>query len=111
MTIAKLIERGRGQAGPWRIERNDNGTAELWHYAHRMLAWDVEQPSNPDVLDWDTGWGSVSDQNGMNTAFRVLGLPYRFDRDQRGGGARVTELVRGPDGYYARPELRAGSTR
>ena len=102
MRIDQIISRGRGAAHAWRIERDGN-TAQLVHYGTVMLTWNVARPSDSDVLDCSTGWGSVSDQNGMNTAFRVLGLPYRFDRDQRGGGPRITELVRNGDGYLVHP--------
>src|SRR5687768_2166796 len=74
MTIADLIRRSRGRAHAWRVEPNGR-TGTLWHYSTPMLTWNVERPSDPDALDFDTGWGSVSDQNGMNTAFKVLGLP------------------------------------
>src|SRR5215211_4540930 len=106
MTIADLIRRGKGRAHAWRVER-DGRTATLWHYGTAMLTWNVEHPDAPDGLDWSTGWGSVSDQNGMNTAFRVLGLPNRFDRDARGGGPRVTELRRHPCGHLTDPSVAA----
>ena len=121
VTIADVIRRANGRAHAWRVERDrvtvvnspvsaDLATAidgartveraTLWHYGTAMLRWSVERPDDPDVLDWSTGWGSVSDQNGMNTAFRVLGLPYRFDRDARGGGPRVTELRKHACGHF-----------
>jgi hypothetical protein len=93
MSIQTIIERGNGIASAWRVHEDGN-IRELWHYSTMMLRWNVENPADPEVLDYSTGWGSVSDQNGMNTAFRVLGLPLRFDRDQRGGGPRITELER-----------------
>jgi hypothetical protein len=96
MTIAELIRRGKGKAGPWRIERgiypgNEN-VLSLWHYGTRMLVWNADDPTDEETLDWSIGYGSVSDQNGMNTAFRILNLPYRFDRDQKGGGPRITDI-------------------
>lgn len=106
MTIADIIRRGRGRAHAWRVER-DGTTATLWHYGTAMLTWNLERPDDPDALDWSTGWGSVSDQNGMNTAFRVLELPYRFDRDGRGGGARITELRRHACGHATDPSITA----
>lgn len=116
--IREIVRNGRGTAHAWRIVRyTDPGrdraelcgcdVAELWHYGTRMLRWNVVHPSDPDVLDFDTGWGSVSDQNGMNTAFRELGLPYRFDRDSRGGGPRITELRRHPCGCVTDPSVTA----
>ncbi len=98
MTIQGLIERGEqgksGTAGAWRVEVGggyEKNVAELWHYGTRMLVWNVDAPDDSEVLDWSLGWGSVSDQNGMNVAFRTLGLPYHFDR---AGGAQVTPLER-----------------
>ncbi len=43
-----------------------------------------------EVFDHSTGWGSVSDQNGVNTAFRTLNLPYRYTR---AGGARIEKTT------------------
>jgi hypothetical protein len=94
MTIADIIRDGKGSAGSggaWQVERVGEHGRELWHYSTRMLAW-VERPGHrAKLLDYSTGHGSVSDQGGMNTAFRVLGLPYRFDRDARGGGPRISD--------------------
>src|SRR5215208_6556754 len=79
--------------------------ATLWHYSTPMLRWNVNAPSDPAALDYGIGCGSVSDQNGMNTAFRVLGLPYRYDRDQRGGGPRVAELRKHACGHATDPTI------
>lgn len=87
-TIASIIKQGKGTAHAWRVEREDE-RCELWHYSTRMLVWNGENPNDPDVLDYSTGWGSVSDQNGLNTAFRALDLPYRYDRK---GGAQIVDL-------------------
>ena len=119
--IADIIRRGRGTTHAWHVERDGTGpdgweTCELWHYSTRMLVWQIKRHAGSDygytrLVDYAIGWGSVSDQNGMNTAFRVLDLPYRFDRDSRGGGPRITELVYDHEaGYYVRelaerPEL------
>jgi hypothetical protein len=111
-TIAGIIRTGRGCAGSngaWRVERDESDPFvgqeySLWHYSTRMLRWRSSRRSGTELLDYSTGHGSVSDQGGMNTAFRELGLPYRFDRDARGGGPRITELVRNADGYYVHPD-------
>ena len=101
-TITQIIRDGRGCAGSnrsWRVETgihrvSDNWTlptVELWHYSTLMLSWSGDE----DGIFWvytSIGHGSVSDQGGMNTAFKVLGLPLRYDRDWRGGGARITRL-------------------
>lgn len=73
-------------AGAWRVEIeagpnvHDKRVAELWHYGTRMLVWNIDSPLDSEVLDWSLGHASVSDQNGMNTAFEVLGLPYYYSR-------------------------------
>lgn len=110
MTLRDIIRNGSGRAGSggaWRAitVRDSDGrdVCELWHHGTLMLRWNAERPSDPDVLDFSTGWGSVSDQGGMNTAFRALGLPYRMDRDRRGGGPRITELRRHPCGRITDP--------
>jgi len=97
MSIRELIKGGRGRAGSngaWRVERSVNGNHELWHYSTLMLRWNPANPADPAVLHYSTGHGSVSDQGAMNTAFTLLGLPYRFDRDARGGGPRISSLPR-----------------
>lgn len=112
MTIAEIIRRGRGTAGSngaWRVERDESDPFvgqefTLWHYGTRMLRWRKSQRYGVELIDVDTGWGSVSDQGGLNTAFRVLGLPFRMDRDRRGGGPRITDLVRDADGYLVHPD-------
>jgi hypothetical protein len=73
-------------AGAWRVQKCAN-IATLWHYGTRMLTWNVNDPRDPDYLDYSLGWGSVSDQNGMNTAFRILDIPLYFSR---AGGACIT---------------------
>jgi hypothetical protein len=93
MTIAGIVKTARhgaraGSGGSWRIERIGD-VAELHHYAHKMLTWRISDPSDPDVLDYDIGHGSVSDQGAMNRAFRVLGLPLYFSR---AGGASIGDI-------------------
>ena len=79
-----------------------------------MLQWDIDFPLSSDKLDWSLGWGSVSDQNGMNTAFAVLGLPYYFSRK---GCASIISLhdresCKGLPVYIRRhPELHLGHDR
>lgn len=92
-TIASIIREGYGKAGSngaWRVggTRLSNGVVlkELWHYGTRMLAWREDRPADPDYLDYSIGHGSVSDQGGMNQAFRILGIPLYFSRR---GGAEI----------------------
>lgn len=91
MTLAEIIRNGKGKAGSggnWQAFSNGDGSRELWHYSTLMLKWTTDG----ELLDYSIGHGSVSDQGGMQTAFKVLNLPYRYDRDQRGGGPRITAL-------------------
>ncbi len=91
MSISDVIGRARGTAGHWRVTREDRDGCEvatLWHYSTAMLTWNVASPEDGKYLDYSTGHGSVSDQNGMNTAFRLLGLPLYFSRK---GGADIIE--------------------
>lgn len=97
MTISDIIYYHRGRAGSngsWRVEKLDSdefvGTEyALWHYGTCMMIWRESHRHGTEVLMMSTGNGSVSDQGGMNTAFRVLGLPYYFSR---AGGAEIIEL-------------------
>ncbi len=98
-TIRQIIERGRGHASSWRVERGTTpdgalATCSLYHYSTRMLVWREDVPRDSAVLDWSLGHGSVSDQGGMNTAFDVLGLPYYYSRR---GGAEILSLNDGGD--------------
>lgn len=97
-TIAEIIRQGHGRAGSngaWRVEADsdndpfDGTYYNLWHYGVRMLRWHESRRYGVEAVDWDIGNGSVSDQGGMNTAFRVLGLPFYYSR---AGGAEIIEL-------------------
>lgn len=96
-TIASIVLAGKGKAGSersWTVESKTEGIFELRHYGTLMLEWREQDVYGRELLYAGTGHGSVSDQGGMNQAFRALKLPYRFDRDYRGGGPRITELIR-----------------
>lgn len=90
MRISDIIKNQRGTAGPWRVKLGSEGY-ELWHYSTRMLLW-TNTIHGPLLLDHSTGWGSVSDQNGVNIAFRVLNLPYFY---KRAGGAVIVNTTTG----------------
>lgn len=112
-TLAEIVRDGKGRAGSngsWRVYATTEGITtvwELWHYSTLMLKWEyvcVHVPGDPTPLQTEhrvvyksIGHGTVSDQHGMNTAFRVLGLPYRMDCDWKGGGPRITELCQCSD--------------
>ncbi len=90
MTIKEAIEKGQGKAHAWRVTET-LGVRRLWHYSTCMLTWNKNNPNDPEFLDYSLGWGSVSDQNGMNIAFRVLGIPLYYSR---AGGAEIREVNR-----------------
>lgn len=76
MTIAKIVRNGEGRAGKWRVTgaesvigSNDIDARALWHYSTVMLAW---RTSDNHIIYKSTGHGSVSDQNGVNIALKVL---------------------------------------
>jgi hypothetical protein len=96
-SIRQIIEKsyhpleGPKKAGAWEIRypsthAGEYRIAQLWHYNTCMLTWDTINPADPAYLDYDIGWGSVSDQNGMNTAFRILRIPLYYNR---AGGASI----------------------
>lgn len=90
ITISSIIAKGKGKAGPWEVVEHSDNLHTLYHHGTRMLEW--REYAHYNEMEWaGLGWGSVSDQNGMNIAFRVLGLPYYF---QRAGGAEVIKLPR-----------------
>jgi len=102
MSITSIMEnrhreRGFRESGAWRVAWvvDNEGSAlmddvfQLWHYTTCMLEWH-ESEMGTTLMHTDTGRGSVSDQNGVNKALNVLGVPMRYRRDQRGGGARIT---------------------
>lgn len=92
--IVDKIMRGRKsiyRAGKWRTQRSADGNAyHLYHYGTEMLRWNHAR----EVTGWWGGWGSVSDQEGVNAALRALGSPLRYHRDRAGGGARVNPAYR-----------------
>lgn len=60
----------------------------LYHHGTRMLQW----TSDGEITYAGIGHGSVSDQRGMNKAFRMLGFrDYHYYRDRDGGGPRITK--------------------
>ncbi len=77
------------KSGPWRVEL-EGRTARLIHHGTKMLEWhyDLTNMSIPITGAW-TGWGSVSDQTGVNAALWALGSKLRYSRDRKGGGPRI----------------------
>jgi len=118
--VGKLVQRahayarqhGVGKAlkysyGPWKVYGTTGGSAStytfsLHHYSTEMLRWRYVPASGDITIEgtW-TGWGSVSDQTGVNAALHALGSNLRYSRDTKGGGPRVNP--RGRRNYtYAR---------
>lgn len=88
MRIAELAHKdgSAGSGRAWRSETDGNGNRYIWHYSTVMLKFKESDPTAD--LYMSIGYGSVSDQHGMNTLFRALGLPYRY---VRAGGAEIVE--------------------
>lgn len=92
-SIKSIVQAGKGTAGHWRVEReirDEFTVCRLYHYSTCMLTWRDDYPIDPDILDYSLGWGSVSDQGGMNQAFRALGIPLYFSRKE---GAEIRDLA------------------
>lgn len=88
--VKKIMEpwarKSRYDEGKWHATRDTpDGPFHLFHYSTEMLRWDRDS----NVLGSWTGWGSVSDAQGVNAALRALGSPLHFYRDRKGGGPRI----------------------
>ena len=106
-SIQRIIRERKGTAGSsrsWSVVKINEGVNVLgehvsqyilYHYSTPMLIWgDIRRSENGSVrssymYSHSIGHGSVSDQNGMNTAFQELRIPCRYHRDWRGGGPRI----------------------
>jgi hypothetical protein len=93
LTIAQLAFASSGKAGSnasWSAETHETPDGvvvrTIRHYGHLMLQFRVDNPRDPNYLFYSTGWGSVSDQGGMNRLFRVLNIPRYFSR---AGGSSI----------------------
>lgn len=64
----------------------------VYHYGTRMGQFVGSHPTTPiwEFQPISVGWGSVSDQNGMNKILRDFGFVYR--RDYKGGGPRYERI-------------------
>lgn len=92
--VARLIKkahmgnRSEYKNGPWRVIRTGLTGGALFHYGTKMLEW-VWDDRSAKITGWWAGWGSMSDQQGVNAALDALGSTLRYYRDTRGGGPRV----------------------
>jgi len=95
MTIKQIVKNGKGRAGHgnhWCVEFDEASvTFNLYHYGTRMLSWRVDSKLKPHLIDCNTGHGSMSDQNGMNVAFKTLGFDLRYSR--KGGASIVGDVL------------------
>ena len=96
-TIAGIVRAGKGRAGhgdSWHCRRLgwpdiENGYAyQLTHYRHVMLKWSKTEDGKIELLDYDTGHGSASDQHGVNKALKALGI-YNLYYSRAGGAHYV----------------------
>jgi len=115
--IGDIVSKASGTAGAWAVKRSPMhcaGTtrtvevATLYHYGTAMLSWEVKNPGNRSALYMGTGWWSVSDQNGMNIAFRILSLPYSY---KRAGGAGIVRNDAAASCGYSRSTSKGGEYR
>lgn len=74
MTLRRIINRGKGKAGHWRVEQQ-NGYSRLFHYSTLMAVWKGHK-----IHYMTIGHGSMSDQGGMNIFFKELNVPYYYSR-------------------------------
>lgn len=101
-TISGIIYNRKGTAGSngsWKVEplygyypdHVDHQIYRLSHYSVIMLVWRESESDGIEVLTMSLGHGTVSDQGGMNQAFKALGLPLYYSRK---GGAEIVDSNR-----------------
>jgi hypothetical protein len=95
-TIAEIIRNGKGCAGTggaWQVEPDSTtDTPRALALFDSMLTWRPDAiTGGAEMLDYPVGWRSVSDHNGMNSAFAELVVSFRYNRDARGGGQRISK--------------------
>ena len=88
--LASAPDRDRTyRAGAWSRSAIDDvdgkvrGRVGLYHYSTLMATWHPDDPRGTFV-PVSVGWGSVSDQGGMNQVMRQLGVDLYYVRK---GGA------------------------
>lgn len=75
--------------GWYLTELKDTVKFTLTHYDTELLRWQeiADAPNaNKILISAYYGIGSVSDQTGLNRAFRILGFPYTYSRNRKTGG-------------------------
>jgi len=89
--------------GAWSIHR-DRDEYSLYHYGTCMCRWRDNADGSVHIMYTSLGWGSVSDQGGMNALFQTLEVPLRYDR---AGGAQISALDSPACAPYYRDRLTA----
>lgn len=103
-TIKSIVLNEKGSAGSngsWKVFRSSaNHRSEyvvLTHYGVPMLRW---IPGGPDRVLWvGPGYGTVSDQGGVNTALRVLSGRQRYYFSRMGGATLLLDGAPVPWGW------------
>jgi hypothetical protein len=98
------------RAGHWFSYCWTDGNGEVIvnvnHHFTQMLQFKAMRPEKPyfpvpvrHVMHVDIGYGSKSDQDGMNRMFRKLGLPWYYQRGNKknGGTPRIIEISKHPE--------------
>lgn len=68
----------------------------LKHYTTNMAEWCDNEDGTSEIGYTSLGWGSVSDQGGMNALFDTLNVGLRYSR---AGGADISTVDKYPDTY------------
>ena len=97
-SIHSILLAQKGTAGAWRIEQRAANHKGLYHHGTLVVGWRNDDNGNLTYLEAGMGWGSVSDQNGINQAIgRLLPFPSPFYLSRRNGAhwERVNETPPG----------------
>lgn len=79
-----------GHGGAWEaVYSPASATVRVWHHDTMMLE------TGPDGVYVNLGWGSVSDQNGLNRILPYARPGWRYFRDAKGGGPRLEPVSEG----------------
>lgn len=65
------------------------------HYDMEMVEFVIGDDGDVFALAVSAGWGSVSDQQGVNAIYEASGSPLRLRRDAKGGGPRIVNMHTG----------------
>lgn len=66
------------------------------HYSTEMVEFVIGDDNSVEFAGaLSVGYGSVTDQKGVNTLFASVDSPLRMKRDTKGGGARIVNITFG----------------